>query len=57
MGLQRIRLLMNTLIQNLALIQSMGVIWNEGVGSLESAFSMQVGEEEKDVETWRWWIR
>ena len=29
----------------------MRVIWNEGVGSLESAFSMQVGEEEEDVET------
>ena len=43
MGLQRIRLLMNTLIQNLALIQS--------DGSLESEFSMRVGEEEEDVET------
>ena len=28
----------------------MRVIWNERVGSLESEFSMRVGEEEEDVE-------
>ena len=54
--LERIRLLMNYLIQNLALIKSMCIIWNE-VGALESVFSMPVGEEEGDVETWRWGIR
>ena len=32
------------------MIQSMRVIWNERVGSLESEFSMRVGEEEEDVE-------
>ena len=26
-------------------------------GMRGSAFSMRVGEEEEDVETWRWWIR
>ena len=48
--LERIRLLMNYLIQNLALIQSMCIICNE-VGALDSVFSMLVGEEEGDVET------
>ena len=54
MELERIRLL-NYLIQNLALIKSMCIIWNE-VGALESVFSMPVGEEEGDVETRRWRI-
>ena len=46
---------MNTLIQNLALIESM-CIWNRRL-ELWGRRPMRVGEEEEDVETWRWWIR